>query len=147
VRDLPFAFVPVLVITVASLLCHVVTTLYLMQILNRTFDPHWVPQMLFPPVGFAQRYKWTLFYSGAVLFKGVRQTIFENMPYDFRANVNRTTVVVCVVHHLLGAAAALGLLALAGYGLWELWVWWQALPRPVEPKKQPIPDFDSPLAP
>ena len=131
-------FGPVLVLTLASAAAHTVTTLYLMQVLNRTFDPFWVPQMLYPPVGFGQKYKWALFYSGAVLFKSVRLSIFENQPYDFRAQVSRTTVVVCVVHQLFALAAIVGIVTLAVFGLSSLWTWWQDLPRPDDKKPPPI---------
>jgi hypothetical protein len=131
-------FGPVLVLTVASVAAHIATTLYLMQVLNRTFDPFWVPQMLFPPVGFGQKYKWALFYSGAVLFKSVRQSIFENQPFDFRAQVSRTTVVVCVVQQLFAIAAIAGTVTLAVFGLSTLWTWWQDLPRPDDKKPPPI---------
>jgi hypothetical protein len=137
-------FGPALVVTVASIAAHTVTTLYLMQVLNRAFDPFWVPQMLFPPVGFKQRYKWALFYSGAVLFKTVRQTIFENQPFDFRAHISRTTVAVCVMQQLFALAAIVGSVALAAYGLSELWTWWQALPNPEPPKKRNF-DLDNSL--
>jgi hypothetical protein len=133
-------FGPVLVLTVASAAAHTVTTLYLMQVLNRTFDPFWVPQMLFPPVGFAQKYKWAVFYSGAVLFKSVRQSIFENQPYDFRAQLSRTSVAVCVVHQLFALVIILGILTLAVFGLSSLWTWWQDLPRPDGGK--PVPPVD-----
>ena len=134
-------FGAVLVLTLASAAAHTVTTLYLMQVLNRTFDPFWVPQMLFPPVGFAQRYKWALFYSGAVLFKSVRLSIFENQPYDFRAPLSRTTIAVCVVQHLFALAALVGAAALAVFGLSALWSWWQDLPRP-DGKSSPSVDPD-----
>lgn len=137
---LPLPFVPVAVVTAAALICHVVTTLYLMQVLNRIFDPDWVPQMLYPPVGPGQRYKWTLYYSGAVWLKSVRDLVFENKPYDFSGRLSRTTRAVCLMHHLFAALALLGLLALAGYALFELWHWWQDLPSPEPPKPAPPPD-------
>jgi hypothetical protein len=138
-------FGPVLVLTIASAAAHTVTTLYLMQVLNRTFDPFWVPQMLFPPVGFAQKYKWALFYSGAVLFKSVRQSIFENQPYDFRAQVSRTTVAVCVVHQLFALAAIAGTVTVAVFGLSAFWTWWQDLPRPDVKKPAPVDPDNLPM--
>jgi hypothetical protein len=136
-------FGPVLVLTIAGAAAHTVTTLYLMQILNRTFDPFWVPQMLFPPVGFLQKYKWALFYSGAVLFKSVRHSIFENQRYDFRAPLSRTTVAVCVVQQLFALAAIAGSVTLAVFGLSSLWTWWQDLPRPDVKKAPQVVDPDN----
>jgi len=130
-------FGPVLVLTLASAAAHTVTTLYLMQVLNRTFDPIWVPQMLFPPVGFGQKYKWALFYSGAVLFKSVRQSVFENLEFDFRAPLSRTTIAVCVVQHLFALATIVGGVTVAVMGLSSAWTWWQDLPRPEPPKPAP----------
>jgi hypothetical protein len=136
-------FFPVLVLTVASAAAHVATALYLMQVLNRAFDPFWVPQMLFPPVGFAQRFKWSVFYSGAVVFPSVRQYIFESQPYDFRAQISRTSVAVCVFQQLCALATIVGVLALASFGGLWLWHWWQDLPTP-QPSKQPVIDLESP---
>jgi hypothetical protein len=133
-------FGPVLVLTLASAAAHVATAFYLMQVLNRAFDPFWVPQMLFPPVGFKQRYKWSLFYSGAVVFKSVRQSIFEDQPYDFRAQISRTTIAVCVVQQLFALAVISGTLVLATFGGMWLWAWWQALPSTEQAKPPPVVD-------
>jgi hypothetical protein len=139
-------FVQILVLTVAALACHVVTTLYLMQILNRTFDPHWRPRMLFPPTSFRHRYQWTLYYSGAVLFKTYRRTVFENLPYDFSGQVSRTTRVVCVVHHLFGFLFVAGTLIVAVYLAWGLWTGWERVPR-TAPKHAPYNESTLPELP
>lgn len=137
-------FGPALVLTLAGAAAHTATTLYLMPILSRTFDPIWVPQMLFPPVGFGQKYKWALFYSGAVLFKSVRQSVFENLEFDFRAPLSRTTVAVIIVQHLFALVTLVGAVTVAVFGLSSAWAWWQDLPRPEPPKAAPVDPNDFP---
>lgn len=119
---------PLLIVVVAH---HTFTTIYLMQVLGRAFDPFWKPRMFVPANSFGQRYQWTLYYSGAVISPVVRRTIFDNIAYDFRGRVSRTTVVVCVLHNIAGVLIALGLLVLALHGAWGLWSVWTNMPRPV----------------
>lgn len=126
--NLLMVLIPVLMVVVAH---HTFTTIYLMQVLGRAFDPFWKRRMFVPANTFGQRYQWTLYYSGAVISQTVRRTIFENIPYDFRGRVSRTTVIVCLLHSLAGVVIALGLLVLAAYGVWGLWSLWANLPRPV----------------
>ena len=123
--DALMTLVPLFIVVLSH---HTFTTVYLMNILGRAFDPFWRPKMYVPAIGFKERYRWTLYYSGAVVFGFVRRTIFENIAYDFRGRVSRTTVVVCVLHNLAALVILLGLAVLALYGLWGAWWLWHHLP-------------------
>jgi hypothetical protein len=120
-----------LVIVLAS---HVFVTVYLMDVLARAFDPFWGPRLLQPISGFTARYLQTLYYAGAVHFKLVRSTIFENIPFDFRAKLDRRTALLCAVYNVVSVLMFLGLTALAVYAAWGVWNIWNELPRPVAPR-------------
>jgi hypothetical protein len=124
-QDALLTFVPILVVLISH---HTFTTVYLMGVLGRAFDPFWKPKMYVPAIGFKERYRWTLFYSGAVISGFVRRTIFENSPYDFRRRVSRATFVVCVLHNLAGLLILLGLVVLLVYGVSATWWLWHQIP-------------------
>ena len=120
-------FIPILIVVISH---HTFTTIYLMNVLGRAFDPFWKPKMFVPAIGFKERYRWTIYYSGAVVFGFVRRTIFDNIAYDFRGRVSRTTVAVCVLHNLAGLVMVIGLSVLAVRGTFLGWTFWHQLPRP-----------------
>jgi hypothetical protein len=120
--------VPILIVVISQ---HTFATIYLMNVLGRAFDPFWKPKMFVPPNTFRDRYRWTLYYSGAVAFKFVRRTIFDNIAYDFRGRVSRATVVLCVLHSLAAVVIAVGLAALAARAAWAGWTLYHHLPRTV----------------
>jgi hypothetical protein len=120
-------FIPILIVVISH---HTFTTVYLMKVLGRAFDPFWKPKMFVPAIGFKARYRWTIYYSGAVVFGFVRRTIFDNIAYDFRGRVSRTTVWVCVLHNLAGIVMVIGLGVLAVRGSYLAWTFWHQIPRP-----------------
>jgi hypothetical protein len=119
--------VPILIVVIAH---HTFTTVYLMNVLGRAFDPFWKPRMFVPAISFKERYRWTIYYSGAVIFRFVRRTIFDNISYDFRGRVSRTTVLVCVLHNLAGMVILIGGTALAIRAGWWVFSLWYHLPEP-----------------
>lgn len=119
------------ILAAAATASHAVTTIYLMRVLGNAFDRDWTPRMLFPISGFRQRYVQTVYYAGAVLFRRIRRTIFEDIPYDFRRRVSRTTVAICLFQYLVAAVTLIALAVVSLYIALELWHVWQHLPRVV----------------
>jgi hypothetical protein len=133
-----------LIAAAALCVCHLAMTLHLQGILNPTFDPFWVPRLLFPPAGFHQRYRWTLYYAGALVSPLARRMIFEDIPYDFRARVSRRTMVLVALYVLLTlvtfAAFVVAAVLLVRTGV----RFWQQLPETV-PEYQPPPVEPPPM--
>ena len=120
----------VLLILLVALVCHSALTIFLMDLLGDAFDPYWKRRMLTPSNRFTARYRSTVYYSGAIVFKFVRKFIFENVHWDFRGRVDRATVVVSVVHQLVGFVLMVSFGLLLVDVSWLAWTFWHQLPRP-----------------
>ena len=133
-----------LIVAAALCACHLFTTRYLQGILNPTFDPFWIPRLLFPPAGFWRKYLWTFYYAAALVVPFARQAVFEDIPYDFRSKVSSRTIVVVVLYMFLTVLAAISVVVVGLYAVRNvIWVWSQ-FPETV-PEWKPTPPPPPPM--